>query len=129
MCINECQEKREIQRFQRLCLAGDRAPKFPFNRTDYVHVGEEIILREGVNLKGSRGLLPISAHLIQSYVNAIDESRKKYAAEHDIENEESKEEIAEENTEERREENEKPEEIEEVGDKPILTPVENTEPE
>ena len=45
--------------------AGDRAPKFPFNRTDYVHVGEEVILREGSNLKGSRGLMPISAHLIQ----------------------------------------------------------------
>ena len=65
--------------------AGDRAPKFPFNRTDYVHVGEEVILREGSNLKGSRGLMPISAHLIQSYVNAIDESKRKYAAEHNIE--------------------------------------------
>ena len=65
--------------------AGDRAPKFPFNRTDYVHVGEEIILREGSNLKGSRGLMPISAHLIQSYVNAIDESKRKYAAEHKTE--------------------------------------------
>merc|ERR1712176_52802 len=84
-CMHRCQEDHLIQRFQRLCLAGDRAPKFPFNRTDYVHVGEEIILREGSNLKGSRGLMPISAHLIQSYVNAIDESKRKYAAEHKME--------------------------------------------
>ena len=80
--------------------AGDRAPKFPFNRTDYVHVGEEIILREGSNLKGTRGLMPISAHLIQSYVNAIDESKRKYAAEQNIEigtEEETEEKVEEKN--------------------------------
>ena len=100
--------------------ANDRAPKFPFNSTDYVHVGEEIILREGSNLKGSMGFMPISAHLIQSYVNAIDESKQKYAAEHKIEcnreektentnnkNDENKAEdnIVSENTEENSEEN------------------------
>ena len=86
--------------------AGDRAPKFPFNRTDYVHVGEEIILREGSNLKGSRGLMPISAHLIQSYVNAIDESKRKYAAEHNIDsNPEYDENKAEENIEAKTDEN------------------------
>ena len=87
--------------------AGDRAPKFPFNRTDYVHVGEEIILREGSNLKGSRGLMPISAHLIQSYVNAIDESKRKYAAENNIECnlEDKTEDKAEEKAEDKAEDN------------------------
>ena len=87
--------------------AGDRAPKFPFNRTDYVHVGEEIILREGSNLKGSRGLMPISAHLIQSYVNAIDESKRKYAAENNIECnlEDKTEDIIEEKAEDNAEDN------------------------
>ena len=109
--------------------AGDRAPKFPFNRTDYVHVGEEVLLREGSNLKGSRGLMPISAHLIQSYVNAIDESKRKYAAEHNIDceledknentNEEKVDDKAEDNIEDKSDE--KIEEITEKND------IENTE--
>ena len=73
--------------------AGDRAPNFPFNRTDYFHVGEEIILREGSNLKGTRGLLPISAHLMKNYLEAIDESKEKYA--NDPKNEKSKDKVAE----------------------------------
>jgi len=109
--------------------AGDRAPKFPFNSTDYVHVGEEIILREGSNLKGSRGFMPISAHLIQSYVNAIDESKRKYAAEHKIEcnREEKTENTNNKNDENKAEDNIVDEADENIEDKFGWDTEENTE--
>ena len=64
-------------------------------------MGEEIILREGSNLKGTRGLMPLSAHLMINYLDAIEESKQKYASDHNIEKSEDK--IAE-NTEDLSEE-------------------------